>query len=630
MDTLPPVSTIKDVIEIEKTPLEDRLQFNSTYEMIQKGASLDPEAIAIKFLATPDVDADPITMTYAQLMGMITKTANLFHDLGLAHDESVSFMLPNLPQTHGVLWGGEAQGIANPVNPLLEAEHIAGIINAAASKILVALTPMAGSDIWEKVVEIAGNVPTLEAIIVVDPIKAMTGQASTPLDELKAQLPDHLTVLDYADAIQSQPADKLTSNRVFKNTDIASYFHTGGTTGTPKLALHTHMNEIYMAWMSGSGSSLQQGDSIFCGLPLFHVNGVIVTGLSPFARGATVVLGTAAGYRTPGLLQSFWKLTEKYKFVTFSGVPTIYSTLLDVPIDGADISSLEYAVCGAAPMPVELFKRFQEVTNIRIIEGYGLTEGTCASAINPRQGESRIGSIGLRMAYQQIKTVTVDGDGNYLGDCDVNEIGVLAIKGPNVFPGYKQEDKNKDAFVADGWLNTGDLARIDDDGYIWLVGRAKDLIIRGGHNIDPSLIEETLSEHPDVALAAAIGQPDNYAGEVPIAYVTLRDGSNADAETLRQFAKDRIAERAAAPVRVEVLDVMPVTAVGKIFKPTLRQLATEYAYEKALDEADISSKVTVERDTVTGLKAHVKLADSAQNEKAREILGAFPISFEIA
>jgi len=302
---------------------------------------------------------------------------------------------------------------------------------------------------------------------------------------------------------------------------------------------------------------------------------------------------------------------------------------LDVPIGDADVSSVEYAVCGAAPMPVELFKRFQEVTKIRIIEGYGLTEATCASAINPRQGESRIGSIGLRMPYQHIKTVKLDADGQYAGDCATNEIGVLCISGPSVFPGYKQTDKNKDAFVAEGWLNTGDLARIDEDGYIWLVGRAKDLIIRGGHNIDPSIIEETLSEHPDVALVAAVGQPCNYAGELPIAYVTLRDDAQTTAEALKEFAKARITERAASPIRVEILDVMPVTAVGKIFKPTLRQLATKHAYENALSDVNIASSIHVENDSVTGLKAHVNISDHNQKEKARDILGAFPIAFEI-
>ncbi|WP_034023190.1 AMP-binding protein, partial [Pseudomonas aeruginosa] len=180
-----------------------------------------------------------------------------------------------------------------------------------------------------------------------------------------------------------------------------------------------------------------------------------------------------------------------------------------------DLSSLRFALCGAAPMPVELIRQFEARTGLKVIEGYGLTEGTCGTSCNPRGGERRPGSIGLRLPYCQVKVAVLDGEGNYLRDAAPNEVGNLCLKGPTVFKGYLQQDRNRDIWIGDGWFNTGDLGRIDEDGYIWLTGRSKDLIIRGGHNIDPQMIEEALHRHPAVALAAAVGKPDAKAGELP-------------------------------------------------------------------------------------------------------------------
>ncbi len=269
---------------------------------------------------------------------------------------------------------------------------------------------------------------------------------------------------------------------------------------------------------------LDSSDRLLCGLPLFHVNGVIVTGLAPFMAGARVVLLGADGYRSKATIRDFWRNVERFRASFFSAVPTLYSALLGMPIDGADVSSLRHAICGAAPMPPELIRRFEDATGVKILEGYGLTEGTCVSAVNPRDGRRAAGSIGLRIPYQQMKTVALDAEGRAPRDCVDDEIGHLVIKGPNVFPGYKDEQANRGIWIDDGWLDTGDLARRDGDGRFWLTGRQKDLIIRGGHNIDPAVIEEALMRHPAVQMAAAIGRPDAYAGELPMAYVTLRSG----------------------------------------------------------------------------------------------------------
>ncbi len=194
-------------------------------------------------------------------------------------------------------------------------------------------------------------------------------------------------------------------------------------------------------------------------------------------------------------------------------------------------------------MPIEVFNRFERQTGVQLLEGYGMTEGTAVSSLNPVAGQRKVGSIGLPLPYNELAVGMVEGT-TLQRFCETGEIGVLLMRGPNVFPGYMDPSHDASAWVVDAggkrWFNSGDLARYDEDGYLWLAGRAKDLIIRGGHNIDPQMIEERLCEHPDVVLAAAVGQPDAHAGEVPLAYVVLREGSTATAQALREFAAERI------------------------------------------------------------------------------------------
>jgi fatty-acyl-CoA synthase len=234
------------------------------------------------------------------------------------------------------------------------------------------------------------------------------------------------------------------------------------------------------------------------------------------------------------------------------------------------------------------------------------------------------------MPYQKVKAAIVGADGRRVRDCEPEEIGVLLVSGPAVFPGYLREQDNAKLWAEEGWLNTGDLCRIDRDGYVWLTGRAKDLIIRGGHNIDPQLIEEVLATHPSVAIAAAIGQPDAYAGELPMAYVAARPGTTPSPEELVAFCRERIPERAAVPVRIVVLPSLPATAVGKIFKPELRWRAIEHVLTEALAQKSIAATVTAGADERHGTLARVRLADPGRADEARELLGAFAVACEVS
>lgn len=649
MTTATGIVTMADVTAIEAQDRHMALPA-STYEMICRGMAIAPNALALSFFLQTDQHTHPETWTYRELLNYINQTANFFDKLGAKKDTVIAYVLPNLPETHFVIWGGQATGIVCAINPLLEASAIAELLNAAGATILVTLAPFPGTDLWPKVYEAITNVPALRDLVLInvaDHISGLKGKMARLLQKreelrlhgirgVKGAVPQYLDVHDFKCAIKHQPKTYLRSNRQILSDDISSFFCTGGTTGIPKLAMRRHRNEVANAWSAAQflGDGVGSGKNIFCGLPLFHVNAVLVTGLLPFSKGAHVILGTPQGYRGEGVGKRFWEIVEHHRINFFSGVPTLYSALLQVPIGKHNIDSLEYGLCGAAPMPVEVFRTFQERTGLKILEGYGLTEGTCVSSVNPPLGDRRLGSIGLRVPGQQMKAVMLDEIGGYLRDCQVNEIGVIAISGPNVFAGYKTPEQNKGLWIdcGDGeqWLNTGDLGRQDSDGYFWLTGRKKELIIRGGHNIDPALIEEPLHRHPAVQVAAAVGRPDAHAGELPVAYVQLKPGETVTEAELLAFTRTHIPERAAQPKHIHIIKKMPLTGVGKIFKPELKHREVVDAIRTALRSAGINSaSIEVRDEKVRGLTVTVQLPTEASEEAAVQTLGQFSMPFTI-
>jgi fatty-acyl-CoA synthase len=353
----------------------------------------------------------------------------------------------------------------------------------------------------------------------------------------------------------------------------------------------------------------------------------VVTLLSPLFKGQAAVWAGPLGYRDPALYGNFWKIVEHYRIAEMSAVPTVYGVLAQTPVD-ASISSLRYPLVGASPLPDAVRDSFRGHTGITLVEGYGLTEATCASA-RTFPDVIRPGSVGQRLPYQRMRVVRVGADGTW-EDLPAGETGLLAISGPTVFPGYVTDrDANGHVFdglgkLRDGWLDTGDLARLDADGFVYLAGRAKDLIIRGGHNIDPAIIEEALLTHPQVTAASAVGRPDVHAGEVPVAYVTLAPGATVTEDELSDWASQRAPERAAAPKTVTVLDALPLTAVGKPYKLALRTDATGTELRAALGQ--IAGVYDVEA-TVEGssIVAVVKISASANQAAIKAILGRYAI-----
>lgn len=643
------IANVRDVEAAESRGLPPDLPA-STYEMITEGASLNPQAPALSFFLTTDEHRQPETWTYQELLARITQTANFFHDIGVKKDSVIAFVLPNLPETHFVIWGGQATGIVAALNPLMEGPAIAALLKAVNASVLVTLAPFPGTDLWSKLQPQLPSIKSLKHLVLVnlpDRVRGIKHVAARFMQRretarlhgrkgIRGVVPGSIEIHDFERSIRVQDSNRLNSRRRFSAEDESSYFCTGGTTGLPKIAMRCHGNEVANAWSAAQflGDGIGAGKVVFCGLPLFHVNGVLVTGLLPFSRGAHVILGTPQGYRGEGVVKRFWEIVESHRINFFSGVPTLYAALLQIPVGSRDIKSLEYGLCGAAPMPTEVFRKFQERTGLKILEGYGLTEATCVSSVNPPLGERRIGSIGLRVPGQPMKAVLLDEHGAYQRDCALSEVGVLVVSGPNVFIGYRVPEQNKGLWIdcGDGarWLNTGDLARQDEQGYFWLTGRKKELIIRGGHNIDPLVIEEPLHRHPAVEIAAAVGRPDAHAGEVPVAYVQLRAGATATESELADFLKTEIAERAALPKQVRIIDQMPLTGVGKIFKPALKHREIREALEVALYEAQVSFRdVAVgEVPESKGLVVTVRLEAGIPEEAARAVLGRFSFPFE--
>lgn len=429
-----------------------------------------------------------------------------------------------------------------------------------------------------------------------------------------------------------QSATHLRCDFSPESTDVAGYFHTGGTTGAPKIVPLTHHNQTYMAWALGCSGAYLDGAVILGGLPLFHVNALHVTGLGPFMHGRPVVSLGPAGYRDSRLMAEFWRIIEHYRVTTFSAVPTVYASLPPIPAE-ANISSLRGGAVGSAPLPARVRSTFEETTKVPMIEGWGLTEATCTSTATPVVAP-RPGSVGQRLPYQRVKAVELDTDGSPIADCAEGQPGVLAIKGPNVFPGYLRAGRTGPVLdpagkIYNGWLVTGDLGHVDRDGYVYLTGRAGDLIIRGGHNIDPIPIEDSLLAHPAISAAAVVGHPDPHSGEVPAAYVTLHPDAHPDHSELTVWAVEHAPEPAAAPKYLHIVGTLPTTGIGKVHKNALREDAVRRAVVNELTTLGVTGTVLV--TTRDGRpEADIDLtADQTKSETLRDSLDRYTFSYRI-
>ena len=618
--------SIADMIEIENECAFNDLGLPKTlYSMLSNTAGKFPNRPAVTFQLFSGPKDPAETLTWAELHDKTTQAANMFRGLGVGPTDVVAYVLPNSNETVLTLLGGAVAGIVNPINPLLDAEQIGAILRETKAKVVVTLKAFPKTDVGQKTAAAVALAPNVKAVIEVDLNKYLTPPKSwiVPLVRPKNPISHSAKVYDFNALLQKQ--NKTLDFVDVQEDRVAAYFHTGGTTGMPKVAQHLYSGIIYNGWL-GKRLLFKETDNVICPLPLFHVFASHVILMAMVASGAHVVFPTPAGYRGDGVFDNFWKLIERWKITFIITVPTAISALMQRPVD-ADISSVKTSFSGSAPLPLELFRRFEEATGVAIVEGYGLTEATCLVSCNPPDGEKKVGSIGLRFPYTDVRIVkSVDDE---LVECAVDEIGEICVSNPGVYAGntYTEADKNKDLYYQGTHLRTGDLGRIDGDDYLWITGRAKDLIIRGGHNIDPAIIEEALLGHDAVAFAGAIGQPDAHAGEIPCAYVELVAGATVTVDELLAFCDSHITERAAKPKYIEILDELPKTAVGKVFKPDLRKRAIQRIYNAALQDAGLDARVTaVIDDKKRGLVAQV--TRESDETALQNTLGQFPRPWE--
>ena len=620
------VATLADKVGVEQEmPITNRWQATTVFELLSQTADRSSTRPAVTFQIKSGASDKAETLSWIDLRERVAQAANLFRKIGIGENDVIAYVLPNCNETAITLLAGATAGIVNPVNPLLEPEQISSILRETGAKAVVTLASFPKTDLNAKVAEAVADAPSVKTVLEVDLRKYLSPPVSwlVPLLRPKAARAPNVNVLDMNASMRDQPT--TLSFDETRDDRICAYFHTGGTTGMPKVAQHRHSGIIYNGWC-GHSYMFTDRDVLFCPLPLFHVLAAYPVLMSCVSSGAHMVMPTPAGYRGDGVFDNFWKLVERYKVTFMVTVPTAAAALMQRPVN-ADVSSLRYALCGSAPLPVELFKKFEDATGVRILEGYGMTEATCLVSINPPAGERKIGSVGLPFPYTDVRILMCDGDGNITKECETDEIGEICVSNPGVVVGqtYTEVEKNIGLFADQSFLRTGDLGRIDADGYLWITGRAKDLIIRGGHNIDPAVIEDAMMAHPLVAFAGAIGQPDAHAGELPAVYLELVADAQTDTDALKVHAESHIGEKAAQPKHLEVLDELPKTAVGKVFKPALRKLAIDRVYSAALHEAGLPVSVaSVEEDKKLGLVAHIRRDDpNVSDAQVTEVLGQF-------
>jgi fatty-acyl-CoA synthase len=620
-----PIRTPADVVAVEQIPVWERIREQNIYESLRNVAEQHADQVALRAILTTDPNEAPRTVTFGTLLKRVTQAANLMTRLGLGPTDAVGLLIPLFPESFFALFGAMTAGVASPVNPLLEPGHLISILRQAGARLLVAPARELSPEIWAKVEAVRAELPELKAVL------RLGGPSSQ-------QTRPEPGVIDFASALADQPDDHLIGDRSISRGELAALFHTGGTTGQPKLARHTHGGLLVCAFTNGSAMSDGPGQVAMGGLPLFHIGGAIITGLSWLLRGNTAVLPTPMGLRNPNVIREYWRLCERLRPDLVGAVPTSLGALLDVPESNADRSTVRHCLTGASALPIEVARRFTQRFGVPVIEGYGMTEVHGYSTLNPLHGEVRLGSVGFRVPYMELRIADVSADGTIVRTCAPGEIGHVLMRGPQVFDGYQDPRNNRGTLLADGWLDSGDLGRLDEDGYLWLTGRSKELIIRGGHNIDPQIVEQVLYTHPAVALAAAVPAPDIYAGELPVAFVQLRPGKQAEAAELLSYCRERIAERAAVPVELYIDMPLPLTGMGKIFKPALRLEAARRVFARRsaqLKQAGIEARVDVEAHPVHGSLVRIYIVSSSAlapaevDEHCKALFGGYPIHHEV-
>lgn len=588
------VRTVEDIEAIEARPYDELVTARNLYDLFLATAQNVGDRKALTVLRSPDPADIGVTLTHLELLDEVTRAANLFRALGLAPGKGVAaFLSPTLPELPALMLGAQVAGVASAINYLLSRDAIADLLNAEQATILVVPARDRDETCWDKAVGIMADVPSLTDVLVIGATGSLPVRHKSLGEALRLCRDD---ALDFA-----PPEERDT---------VCALFHTGGTTGRPKLVQLTHGNQIHAAFGFAQVFGYDENDTVFNGFPFFHVGGTMTVGLAVLAAGGHVVVPSPYGMRMPATVERYWTLVEAFRPTVIGGVPTSIAAITNSWVEGSDVSSVRMAVTGGAVLPAAVGARFETTTGIRLYETYGMTETAAAIAFNPGRGTPVAGNVGFRAPFSEIRVVRIGAEEVL---CGPEESGLVQVKGPQVFPGYVDPTHDIGTLSPDGWLTTGDVGYLTADQRLVLTGREKDLIVRGGHNIDPAAIEDAVNLFPGVQISAAVGMPDQYAGEVPALFVVPAPGVLLDMKALRDHLNAAVQEPPARPRSVLVIDALPVTAVGKIFKPALRDLAIR---EKVRLEAESAC------GTATAVMVEVRLDEQKRTVVDVAVAGA--------
>lgn len=485
--------------------------------------------------------------TYAELDAAVTKFASGLEKLGIQKGDHVALLLGNSPFFIIGLYGAMRLGATViPINPIYTPDEIGYIVKNGDVKAIISLdllVPMA-----EKM---HAALPSVENYIICETPQGKQAGADVSTLSVYPKLKSFTSVLASGDAGYRGPE--------LEEEDTAIILYTSGTTGKPKGAMLTHKNLYSNAKDVSDYLKMNESDRVITSLPMFHVFCLTVVLNAPLMNGATILIDPKFSPK------EVFRLVKEYEATVFAGVPTMYNFLLQYSDGKAeDLKSLRLCISGGASLPVALLENFERKFNVLISEGYGLSEASPVTCFNPLDKPRKPGSIGTSILNVENRVVNELGD-----EVPPGEVGELAVRGPNVMKGYYKMPEETAAVIRDGWLFTGDLARMDEEGYFYIVDRKKEIIIVGGYNVYPREVEEVLYSHPGVVEAAVIGVPDPNQGEAVRSYVVLSDPSLTE-EELIAYCKQHLAKYK-LPSSIEFLDELPKNTTGKILRRALKK-----------------------------------------------------------
>lgn len=552
-----PVASRLDVDRISTTSIDANGAPRTAIELLRRSAVRWPGRPALKFLHDPSQVTVCRELTFESLYARVCAAASVFAAHGAGRDEVIAVALSSRPEAHVAIWAAQTVATVMPVNGALSNSELAELLVRSEARMLV--TDAAA---WARCVDtVTAACPNVSHVFLVG--------------ESAAHAHPDVEVHDFDIALSDARSDWRPIEPPPEHLGIINC--TAGTTGQPRLARRSLAAELraVCALRPMFGDLLNEHTVVAGGLPVFHNSVAAVSGLLPWSEGACVVTAGPHGFLNPDYVANYWQMVAHYRVTFALLVPAVVAQLLRVPIGDADISSLQLAISGGARLSAALQRRFERAAGVRLLSSYGLVELGCLATLTPPAGEQRAGSAGVALPWHRSRVASFDDAGRFRSDCDIDEVGRLLVNGPGLLETYVDDDRGDVGWVdcGDGlvWLDTGDLASIDADGYHWIAGRRSEVIRCNGRIIDPSAIEEALLRHPMVAMAAVVARPDPNAGEVPVAYVTLRQGGQSDSEALLEFLRDALPSAADTPEEVQIVDALPITTLGKVDKRSLQQ-----------------------------------------------------------